>query len=61
MGGQKSEPNQTKVNQSKTTSDKLQTIGSEDIFFRSCSLLPIFVPPYLYAYLRAYSFACASV
>ena len=59
MESKKSESNQTKVNQTKPTTNKLQTTQTNR--HRDVLLLSYLHSPYLYAYLRAYSFACASV
>ena len=61
MGGQESEPINltTETNQSEPTSDKLQTTQTNR--HRDVLLLSISISLNLYAYLRAYLRACASV
>ena len=57
MGGQKSEPTQPTGRQA----NQPRQTGIGMYCFSSHLYLPIFVPPYLYAYLRAYLcrlFAC---
>ena len=69
MGGQKSEPNQTNQtnpNQSEPTNQPNRTNQpksqpTQTNRHRDVLLLSISISPYLYAYLRAYLRACASV